>query len=370
MKIIESKIQKNKSLADLTSMKVGGDADYFFIATTPDDLKTVLVWASKKDIPVFVIGGGSNMIISDNGIRALVVSVAIRGIEITNENNDTVILSVGAGERWDSIVEYAVQHNWWGIENLSHIPGSMGAFAVQNVGAYGQEASQVVYEIEAFDRETEKVITLSHEDCNFSYRTSIFNSTHKGRYIILRTLMRLHKKAQPILRYPDVQKYFEDRSIQDPQIQQIRDAIIYIRDNKLPFPTRIPNTGSFFKNLLLTESEYQLMFKKMSTSFDDPVLQKLEDFKRKFTRDGQIKIPTAFLIEVCGLKNKCVGGACVHENHALVIVNKASDATADDVMNLFKYVRQIVYKKCGVKIINEPELVGFSDSELQGYFEL
>lgn len=368
--LIKQKIQENYDLSQITAMKVGGPARYFCDITTLDEFKEIAQWADQENAELFILGQGSNMIVNDAGINACVIRLHMKGIEALESEGDIAVLDVASGEIWDDVVAYAVDNNLWGIENLSHVPGLMGAFAVQNVGAYGQEAADVIESVHVFDMHDKTFKNIDHAGCGFSYRTSIFNSSGKGRYIILQTRIRLHKNGTALLRYPDVQKYFEERNINKPTLKEIRQAIISIRDRKLPLPSKVPNTGSFFKNLLITEDEYQKLYKKISENFEQIVVEKLSELHDKFLRDGQIKIPTAFLIDICGLKGMCVGGACINVSQPLVILNESGSATSDDVLRLFKKVRQTIYLKCGVEIVNEPELIGFSENELQKYFEI
>lgn len=368
--LIEQKIQENYDLSQITAMKVGGPARYFCDITTLDEFKEIAQWADRENVELFMLGQGSNMIVNDAGINACVIRLHLKGIEIFESQDSTTVLDVASGEIWDDVVAYAVDNNLWGIENLSHIPGLMGAFAVQNVGAYGQEAANVIDSVFVYDMHDKTFKNIDHAECGFSYRTSIFNSSEKGRYIILQTRIRLHKNGTALLGYPDVQKYFKERNIDKPTLKEIRQAIISIRDRKLPLPSKVPNTGSFFKNLLITEEEYQNLYTNISDNFEKEIIEKLSELHDKFIRDGQIKIPTAFLIDICELKGVCVGGACINENQPLVILNESGSGTSDDVLRLFKKVRQTIYSKCGVEIVNEPELIGFTKSELQEYFEI
>lgn len=362
---------KNQPLAQFTTFKVGGLAKFFVEVSSVNDLKEALKYATENNLTVFILSGGSNMLISDNGFDGLVIRINLMGSEIVEENDDFVVFKASAGENWDDIVNHTVQNGWWGVENLSHIPGRMGAFVVQNVGAYGQDASQVVHAVEVLDTTTMEIKNLSNKDCNFTYRKSIFNSTEKGRYIVLSVTLKLNKKANPNIAYKDVEKYFAERTIQNPSQRQIREAIVSIRNGKFPFPVKAigGNSGSFFSNIQLTEDQYVEFEKKVANIFDPPTMEVLQNMRSRFTSGELIKIPTAFILDKLGLKGTTVGGAIVNPNQPMVLMN-IGNATSSDVMELFKKVRQTVYNQTGVKIINEPELIGFTKQEIDHYFEL
>lgn len=363
-------IQGNYPLKNLTTMKVGGPAKYYFEADTAEAVRDGIEWAKEKGMEILVWGGGSNMIVSEQGFPGLVMNINIKGWEVIGEDEKGVKLKVGAGEIWDEIVERAVNNGWWGIENMSKIPGRAGAFVVQNVGAYGQECSEVTEKVVVLEKQGGEIKELNKEQCGFDYRQSIFNSLARGQYIVLYIILKLKKQGEAAVNYPDVIKYLAEKNIQTPNLKQMREVISYIRDNKLPDPNYIPSAGSFFKNLVLGETEYQQLAEKVRNNFGEEVVSKLEELRNKFSRGGEIKIPTGFLIEVCGLKGQQAGGVKVFEKQGLILVNENGKASADDVMNLFKKVRQTVFRKTGMKIVPEPELVGFNEKEMAEYFAL
>lgn len=363
----EIEIKENISMKDRTTFGIGGPARYFLEAGTPEELIKAFNFADQKTIPVFILGGGSNILISDVGFPGLVVSVRNKGIEVIEENDNEVKIKVGSSEVWDEVVEYAVNHGWWGIENLSHIPGKTGGVPVQNVGAYGQEAKNVIESVEVFDVKNKVVKRITNNECAFGYRKSIFNKEAKGKFVVLSTIFKLKKQGEPNITYPDVIKYFKEKNIIAPTLEQVRKAIISIRDNKLPNPKIIGNAGSFFKNIVLSNNEYQELLGNMQKNFSNEVMQKITELKNKFSTDESIKIPAAFVIDICGLKGQKVGGAKVNEKQALVIVNDNNNATAKDVLELAKKVTTTVQEKTGIYITLEPELIGFTDKELQEY---
>lgn len=349
-------IKKNILLAPYTTFKIGGPAGFFCVVNNQFDALEAYEFAEKENLKTFVLGGGSNLLISDEGYDGLVLKVENRGIEILAEDEKSVTLKVASGEVWDEFVKFVVRNNWWGVENLSHIPGSTGAIAVQNVGAYGQEAKNVIDSVVVFNRQTHEIQSIKAADCGFSYRASIFNTTQKGKYIIFNIVFRLSKIPKPILSYRDLQLKFEG---QDPSLNEIRDAVIVIRDKKFPFPTRAKkgNAGSFFKNPLLVNSKYDELSRNIKKTFGDAKAGELE--KKKFEDQGQIKVPAAFLIELCGLKNLENGGAAINQNQPLVIINKSGMATAADVLALANRVKSEVLAKTGIELVFEPELIGF-----------
>jgi UDP-N-acetylmuramate dehydrogenase len=355
-------IQENVLLAPYTTFKIGGQARYFCIVKDQFDALEAYEFAQKHKLDVFILGGGSNLLVSDQGFNGLVIKVVNKGIEILSEEENKVLLKVASGEVWDEAVAFAVNNNWWGMENLSHIPGSTGAIAVQNVGAYGQEASKIITEVSVFDTQTHQIISISNADCGFAYRQSIFNTTQKGRYIIFHIVFSLSKIPRPILSYRDLQSKFAGAS---PSLEEIRQAVIEIRDKKFPFPTEAKkgNAGSFFKNLILTAEEFLVLKSRIEKESGNETAEKLES--KKFVEGDKTKVPTAFLLDLCGLKDLSEGGAAVNYNQPLVVINKNGQATSADVINLAKKVKQTVKEKLGINIHIEPELIGFSATKLK-----
>ena len=358
-------IQTNHSLKEYTTFKIGGPAVAFADIFSYEDLKEYISYAKKNNLPLLPIGGGSNMLVDDIGVYAAVAHISNTGIEKVEENDGTVVLKISSGENWDDIVAYAVENNWWGIENLSHIPGSMGAFSVQNVGAYGQEASQVIVSVEAYDLKEEKVAIIQGDQCGFSYRKSIFNTTEKGRYVIFFTTIRLSKISSPVITYPDLKKRFEN---EEPTLENIRRAVTEIRDTKFPYPNGPVNgsAGSFFKNNVLTIEKYE----ELETHFEKNLLEhlpRLREIRHKFPESQGVKIPSAFIIEACGLKGFQVGGVRLHTAQPVVILNASGEAKARDVLSLIQHVRERVFELTGLHLYTEPELIGFTAEDLQKY---
>ncbi len=356
-------IQENISLKPYTTFKIGGLADKLIFAQDESELKEAITYAKTTALPWLILGGGSNVLISDNGFKGVVIRLENIGMDITEETSDYVVLKVASGEIWDDVVRFAVDENWYGIENLSHIPGFMGGFAVQNVGAYGQEASQVVTAVEVFDIEDEKIKTLKAEECQFGYRTSIFNQTQKNRYIILNTFLKLLKSGEPNLSYGDLSKTFKNK---DASLKNIREAIIKIRDTKFPFPDKptTGNAGSFFRGPLLSEQLFQSLSNAISDSFGVEAKQKLDSIQDRLRVPQGYKTPTAFLLELCQLKNLEIGGAKINPNQPAIIINFTGNSTAKDVLDLYNLVATKVFEQTSVKLGIEPVLVGFDSSDI------
>ena len=350
------KIQENVLLAPYTTFKIGGPAKWFCIVKDQFDALEAFEFAQKKQLKTFVLGGGSNVLISDKGFDGLVIRVVNKGIEVLSEDVNQVLLKVASGEVWDEVVSFTVKNNWWGLENLSHIPGSTGAIAVQNVGAYGQEASNLIKSVTVFDTQTHQILELTKEQCDFSYRQSIFNTTAKGKYIIFYLTLALSKLPKPILTYRDLQNLFNSPDV---KINDIRNAVILIRDKKYPFPTeaKLGNAGSFFKNPVFNTKTFEELKIQISNRFGTEIVEILNT--KLFKDENQIKIPAAFLIELCGLKNLRNGGAIINQNQPLIIINETGTATAKDVLGLAQKVIDEVCLKTRIRLLIEPELIGF-----------
>jgi UDP-N-acetylmuramate dehydrogenase len=364
-------VLENHLLKPYTTFRIGGPGRFFVPVETRQDISAALAFASSNSVPLFVLGSGSNILVSDEGFAGAVIHPVMRGISFLRENSHEVWVRTEAGETWDELVAYAANHDWWGIENLSHIPGQVGAALVQNIGAYGQQISDVLESAEILELPTGRVNSVAGEECKFSYRQSIFNTTHKGRYLILSVTLRLDKQRNSNLSYPDVKTWFEGIGNLQPSIQEIRDAITRIRDKKFPFPRGEVggNAGSFFKNVVVTEQDYRRLEQRFEDNFSSAELLRLREVRSRFSARGPLKIPTAFLIEVCGLKGCRIGGVQVNEAQPLVLLNRGG-ATARDVMLLAKKVRQTVFARTGIVVAIEPELVGFTRAELDEYLLL
>lgn len=354
-------IQNNIPLSPLTTLGVGGPARYFAGAQSEAEVVEALSYADQKGLPVFVLGGGSNLVISDRGWPGLVLKIGLRGIE-NGPDGDRQTFHVAAGENWDNFVALTVEQNLAGMECMSGIPGTVGGTPVQNVGAYGQEVSQTIISVRVLERAPGEIFDLSNHECQFAYRSSIFNTQQRDRYIVLRVSYKLTKNGPPALRYADLQKFFE-RTQTPPTLLQVREAVLRIRQSKamllLPGDEDSRSAGSFFKNPIVTREEasrIQALAERRSTQ------SKLSIYA---AGDGRVKLPAAWLIEQSGLvKGFTRGPVAISRKHALALVNRGG-ATAEDVIALKDEIQQRVFDVWGVRLEPEPVFLGFDSDELE-----
>lgn len=298
-------------------MRLGGPARFIAEAHTLDELAGLYQNARKQNFPVFIIGGGSNLIVSDEGFAGLVILNRIPGFEIIEDTAETTTIKIGAGEAWDSVVERAVNMNLTGIEALSSIPGTAGGAPVQNIGAYGQEIADTLQNVEVYDIPADTFVRLTAEDCGFSYRHSIFRGAQLGRYAIVSITLKLYKSQPAPPFYDSLQKYLDDHRITEYTPAAIRAAVMDIRANKLPDPKLVANAGSFFKNAIVEEWQYN----ELKESYPDMPAYKMDD--------ARYKVPTGWLIQQTGLKGQTLHGFKVHTGNALVLINESADGYAD-----------------------------------------
>lgn len=310
-------IHTNIPLKNYTTMKLGGNARFMTEVHDPETVKEVCINAKKQNLPVFILGGGSNIIVHDEGYNGIVVRNRIMGFEVVSDDSNSTTFKIGAGENWDEVVKRTVDLNLSGIEAMSAIPGTAGAAPVQNVGAYGQEIADTLVSLDAYDEQTEQFVTLASSDCGFSYRNSIFRSDQQGRYVITSITIRLFKAAPTPPFYAAIQTYFDEHSITLYTPEIIRNAVIDIRTNKLPNPDERPNTGSFFKNAIV--EDWQLT--DLKSNFPDIPTYDLGN--------DTYKVPSGWLIEQAGLKGKLLHGMRVHDKNALVLINESATSYAD-----------------------------------------
>ncbi len=364
-------LRENVLLKPYTTFKIGGPARYFVEIRAPEELKAAIAFARDRGVATFVLGGGSNILVSDRGFDGLVIHPANRGLDFVYHSSGFALVRAKAAETWDDVVRFTVERGWWGIENLSHIPGQAGAALVQNIGAYGAQLSDVLTSTEVADLSTGDVRTLQAADCRLGYRASIFNTSARGRFFIFRLTLQVSERERLRLEYKDLVAWFSERDNAHPSQKEIREAVIQIRDRKFPFPReeRGGNAGSFFKNLSLPVEEFQNLESRLKSQFGPSELEGLQALGKRGETAGRIRIPTAFLMEVCGLKGQKVGGAEVNARQPLVLLNQGG-ATAHDVMSLAREVRRTLYSQLGVVVSLEPEPVGFGEAELRDYLSL
>ena len=340
-------LQEQVALAPFTTLGIGGPARWFARATHAEHLPAA--WRAEGE-PLFVLGGGSNLVISDEGFNGLVVQIAISGVKRHGEGED-VIVSAGAGESWDSLVEAAVTQNLAGIECLSGIPGTVGGTPIQNVGAYGQEVATVIEWVAAFDRVTRVSVRLSRGDCGFAYRMSRFKREDAGRFMISEVAFRLKRGAAPTVTYADVVDDLAQQHVQCATVQQVRDAVLRVRRRKgmvldaADSDTR--SVGSFFMNPVVDRTTFERIA---------PAPHYLMD-------NDTVKIPAAWLIEQSGFARGHTDGAVgLSTKHPLAIVNRGG-ATARDVLRLAYRIKRAVRERFDVNLRPEPVFVGFAPDD-------
>lgn len=346
-------IQENIALAPLTTLRVGGAARYFAEARAEDDIGSAVEFARARDLPWFVMGGGSNLVVSDSGWPGLVLKIAIPGIS-RDDHGETVRFEVGAGVDWDEFAAVSVAADCAGIECLSGIPGTVGGTPVQNVGAYGQEVSDTIESVQVFDTQQERQTTLSEEECGFRYRTSIFNTAAKGRYIILRVTYRLTQGGPPSLKYAELRERFANS--RTPGLAEVRDAVRQIRRSKgmllVPDDPDCRSAGSFFKNPVLSEAQFSAV-SKLATSRG----MKIPSYP---ALDAHRKISAAWLVEHSGfVKGFALGSAAISHKHALALINTGK-ARAEDILLLKDTVQRAVHESWGIQLEPEPVMLGFT----------
>ena len=334
-------VMTNISLKQYTTMKLGGEARYMATADSPGDVVSLYRNARKENLPIFVLGGGSNVITHDEVFEGIVLLNKIKGFEVISETDETTDVKIGAGEVWDEVVEKAIGLGLQGIEAMSGIPGTAGAAPVQNVGAYGQEIADTLISLEAYDSKTDTIVTISADECDFSYRNSIFRDKEKGRYCILNITLRLNKAEPKPPYYASLQRYIDENDIREVNLSVIRVAVLNIRSEKLPDPAELPSAGSFFKNALVEKWKLEELQKEYS------------DIPNYAMSDGRYKIPTGWLIDKAGLRGYRSHGMRVYEKNALVLVNDSATGY-DDLAAIREEIVQIVFDKFGIKIEQEP----------------
>ena len=339
-------ISQNVSLAGYSTMGLGGPAAYLAEVTNRSEVAEALKWAGEHQLPAVMIGEGSNIIWGDSGYPGLVIVDKIRGYEVFEEDETNVYLTLGSGEPWDEVVKLSVEAGLTGIEALSLIPGTAGATPVQNVGAYGQEISQTLTTVEAFDAQKGDFLTLAGSDCGFSYRNSRFKTTDRGRFYITSVVLHLTKGNPLPPFYSSIQAYFEENNIKDYTPAALRGAVIAIRSAKLPDPALVRNTGSFFANPIVDAAQLDYLRGRFEALPYWPV------------DSGGAKLPAAWLIEQAGFKDYHdeATGMATWPRQALVLVNEHAKTTADLIAFKQKIV-DAVQAKFEVTLQQEPELL-------------
>ncbi len=349
-------LQKNIPLAPLTTFRIGGPARHYVEAITLDDVQQAVEFTRSNQLSLFVLGGGSNLVIADSGWPGLVLRIAISGIDRRDESGKA-IFEVGAGESWDRFVSQAVVAKCAGVECLSGIPGSVGGTPVQNVGAYGQEVSETIESVQVFDLQDNQVRELCNEACGFTYRSSIFNTTERGRFIILRVTFALRPNGEPYLEYADLKRHFAGRE-SPPNLAEAREAVRHIRTLKgmliVPGDPDCQSAGSFFRNPVLSEAQHEdLRQRALAKGFSVPSYPALEKNK---------KVSAAWLVEKSGFaRGYGFGQVGISSKHALAIVNRGG-GTAAEVCALKDQIQQRVQEIWGIHLEPEPVFVGMDQA--------
>ncbi len=349
-------IQEQVPLAPFTTLGIGGSARLFCEARTEAEIAEAAQLARDRSLPLFVLGGGSNLLVSDAGFDGLVMRVAVKSTKEHREGNN-VLLEAGAGENWDSFVLYAVERGYAGIECLAGIPGDVGGTPVQNVGAYGQEVAETIAKVRAYDLETREFVDLDHEACRFGYRRSLFNADARGRYIVTSVIYKLRFNAEPALRYADVKRYFASQIErgEQPTLRQVCDGVRSIRELKGMLAGQGgpdgQSAGSFFQTPVVASS----LVPQIAQSAGCPT----QEVPQYAAGEGKVKLAAAWLVEQSGFhKGFAMGRVAISSRHTLALIN-LGDATAAELIALRDTVTNAVQDKFGIALEQEPVMLGF-----------
>ncbi len=350
-------IRQNVSLAPYTSLKIGGNARFFVRAENEEQVIEAFDFARENSFELFILGGGSNILVSDKGFDGLVLQIAIKGISTDGENSEKTQITAGAGEDWDEFARICVEKDLQGIECLSGIPGLVGGTPVQNVGAYGQEVAETIVSVRCFDRKTLGIVEMNNSECKFSYRKSIFNTTDMERFIVLSVKFALNVAVSAKIVYADLQKHFDEKT---PTLKETREAVLAIRAAKSMVidesDINSRSAGSFFKNPVVSKE----IFEKVEEKARNLQLIKENQNLPFYKADGEnVKMPAAWLIENSGFhKGFTKGNAGLSTKHTLAIINR-KNATAADILDLKNEIQNTVNRNFGILLIPEPVFVGF-----------
>lgn len=359
MALLSPAIREQVLLAPMTTLGVGGRARYYLRATTAADVEAGVIWARERELPLLVFGGGSNLLIADEGFDGLALHNAVRGISLLRDGS-IIDVTVGAGESWRAFVSMTVRERWAGLECLAGIPGSAGATPIQNVGAYGQEVSETLLAVDAIDLHSGSQVLLSAADCCFGYRDSRFKGDDRGRFLVLQVSFRLQVNGPPSVRYAEVERQLaQDGTLPHPSLMDVHAAVLAIRQRKsMLIDARDPNSrsaGSFFINPVLSPRQIA-DFERAATLHlrpnEHPVIFP--------TAGGGYKVPAAWLIEHAGFaRGQSFGPVAISSNHALALVNRGN-ATAQQIVEVARAIRDRVLDRFGIALVPEPTFVGIN----------
>ena len=326
-------------LAPYTTLQVGGSAEWLVTVTNIAELQAAVRWAQVRDLPITLIAGGSNVQIGDAGIPGLVIRILLGGVEVKKSTNDTILIRAGAGAVLDDVVAMTVEQGWWGLENLSHIPGSVGATPIQNVGAYGVEVGDLIESVEVYDIKADTLRTFSVFDCQFGYRDSIFKTSEGRSVCIIAVTFRLHTKPSPRLTYVDLAERLSDQTGLTPA--QVRKEVCRIRAKKFPDWHTVGTAGSFFKNPIISNTQAKEIIKRYP---ELPVYALAGE---------QVKVPLGWILDkICGLRGYRDGALGLYKQQALVLVNYGG-ATSAEIDTFASYIQDVVYTHTGICIQHE-----------------
>lgn len=337
------KIERNIDLTNYTTLKIGAPAEFFACLKSTEDLLEAIAWSKKNKKQILILGGGSNILISKK-VNGLVLKNEIKGLEIVKKDKNNIFIEAKSGESWTRFVNFTLENKAYGLENLFLIYGTVGAAPMQNIGAYGVELKDVFDSLKAVDLKTgrEKIFTLA--DCHFAYRDSIFKNRFRGRYFILSLTVKLTRRPNFKLDYGTIREELNKAGIKKPTAKELIDVIQKIRNSKIPSPAILPNAGSFFKNVEISQSQ----FKDLKIRY--PEIPSFPGLKNR------IKIPAAWLIERAGFKGWKYGSVSMYEKQALILVNHGG-AKGKDVLNLVKKVKLAVKKAFGLDLVEEVNIL-------------
>jgi UDP-N-acetylmuramate dehydrogenase len=350
------KLLEQVPLAPYTTLGIGGPARYFCVAETESEIAEAAQLAHDRNLPLFVLGGGSNLLVSDAGFDGLVMRVGVQSSKREHKQGSCVLLEVGAGESWDAFVLHCVERGYAGIECLAGIPGDVGGTPVQNVGAYGQEVAETIVKVRAYDLHTRKFVDLDHEACHFGYRRSLFNTEARGRYIVTAVTYKLHPAGEPALRYADIKNHFAQLERgEKPTLRQVYDAVRSIREQKGMLAGQGGSdghsAGSFFKNPVVLST--------MVPHISQAAQCRPEEVPQYRAGEGKVKLAAAWLIEQAGFhKGFSMGRAAISSRHTLALVN-LGEATAVELVALRDAVTTAVQNKFAIQLEQEPVMLGF-----------
>lgn len=335
------KISENFALKEFNSFQIEVNTKKFISLDTDEDFKHLVPVLQQLNMPIWILSGGNNCLFMED-FDGCIIHVNNKGIRVLNDTKDTIDIEISAGTNWEKLIQFALDNNYYGIENLIDIPGRVGAAPIQNIGAYGAEIKDVIQKIEFLDLESYEIRTFSKSECQFAYRNSIFKNKLKGKAIIRRVFIQLKKNAALNTSYGAIQERLKSKGIEKAKLNELAECISEIRATKLPDPRQIGNAGSFFKNPIISKK----VFDQLRLEFPELVSFKLSD--------GRVKLAAAYLIDQCRLKGFEMGNAAVHHKQPLVLVNKTGKAKSHEIVKLALFVIQSVEQKFHIHL--EPEV--------------